>query len=78
MSDFKAYLASDSDESDLDDDEDGMQDGTVAFLILGGTNQTITQLSNSPVNNGSGQIGVRAFEDPAELARYAGSTNTEP
>jgi hypothetical protein len=62
----------------LDDDEDGMQDGTVAFITLGGSNQTIAQLTNSPVNNGSGQIGVRAFEDPAELAKYAGSQNTKP
>ncbi|MDZ4804045.1 MAG: hypothetical protein SGI90_04160, partial [Candidatus Eisenbacteria bacterium] len=63
--------------ANLDDDEDGMQDGTVGFITLSGVHQTIAQLTASP-NSGSGQIGVRAFENPAELAKYAGSKSTKP
>lgn len=61
----------------LDDDEDGMQDGSVALIELGGLHQTIAQLTASP-NSGDGTVGVRAFENPADLAKYAGSKSTKP
>ncbi len=65
----------------LDDDEDGMQDGTVATLSLGAlaggySARTIADVTNAV--GGAGIIGVRAFENPAILAKYAGSVSTKP
>lgn len=61
----------------FDDDEDGMQDGTVTAINLGASDGTIAQLTGGTLGAG-GTIFVRAFEDPATVARYRGSKNTKP
>jgi hypothetical protein len=60
-----------------DDDEDGMHDGTVAYIGIGMNTGTIAQLTGGTFGSG-GTIGVKAFEDPAQMIRYNGSRNSRP
>jgi hypothetical protein len=58
-----------------DDDEDGLQDGTAVSIAMAAGNNTISQISGF---GGPAAIWVRAFEDPAQLAKYRGSKSTKP